>query len=526
MKKTLRVLIVEDSKTDAEIMRRQIKRGGYELISQQVETKAAMKAALAAQSWDLVVADFSLPQFSGEEALATLRENNLDIPFILVSGTVGEETAVRVMKAGAHDYLLKDNLERLCPAIEREVGEYLNRCERKKAEEKIFHHQKQLAFLSEASGILGSSLDYEKTIERSIQVAVPILCDFCTVDLLDIDGNSKRLAIATSEDLEKTREFEKCQDSYSKSVLRSPMISRGLKLGSVSFCMMNPDRSFADQDLWVVQEFARRAASAIDNAWLYREAQHAIRARDQFLIIASHELKTPITSLKMNLQITRRGIAPEKAKVLSIEDITKSIDMSIDQVNRLTKLIEDMMDITRMEVGSLKLELTPVNLSTVISDVLERFSGELALSKCPVEINVDPNIIGQWDTARIEQVLVNLISNAIKYAAGTAIKITASQRATKATFVIQDMGCGISKEKQSSIFDRYERATSDKNIGGLGLGLFICRQIIEAHGGIISVRSEAGKGSSFIVELPLNRDAIPKVKEINFANSDSGPQSS
>ena len=543
-------------------MLRQMKRSGYEIVSERVETKEAMRLALAKQEWDAIIGDYSLPQFSAEGALETLKESGLDLPFILVSGTVGEETAVRMMKAGANDYLLKEKMERLGPAIERAFEEFLNRRERRKAEEELRRNQKQLSFLSKASGILGSSFDYEMTIHRAVREAIPDLCDFCIVDLIEADRTLKTLPIVHPS-AEITKRFEAYRGRYPenpaieygypqvirtgkpqiipilndsimasvaqdpeqlknlrdlgiKSSLCVPLIARDLALGAVTFYMIESDRHFSEPDLWVAQEFASRVASAIDHSWLYREAQHAVKVRDEFLMIASHELKTPITSLKMNLQISRRGVNIEKNLVPSAADLAKSIDLSITQVNRLTKLIEDMMDVTRMEVGTLSIELGSVNLSTVIREVLDRFSAELASAKCSVEVSVAQEIVGHWDKARIEQVVINLVSNAIKYAAGTKIKITAQLKGAQVTLKIQDGGRGIAKDKQASIFERFERATFDRNIVGLGLGLFICRKIVEAHQGKIHVESEEGKGSTFIVDLPISGNPVNKKQGIAF----------
>ncbi len=383
MNKQIRVLLVEDSKADAEIILRLIKKAGYEVFSQQLQTKPDLQNALKNQGWDVVLTDYSLPQFSAEEALETLKQSGLDLPFILVSGTVGEETAVRMMKAGANDYLLKDNLERLCPAIERELGEAKSRRERRKAEE-------------------------------------------------ELSNNQKKLAIA------------------------------------------------------------------------YEEARKAIKVRDDFLMIASHELKTPITSLKMNLQMMRRGINVEQGMPPKPEALAKSIDTSINQVNRLVKLIEDMMDVTRMEIGNLRFERSSINLKSLVQEVLDRFTNELSFAKCSIETNLHAEIIGNWDKTRIDQVVVNLISNAIKYAAGSKITVEASKNETHAFLSVRDNGPGIPKEKIPAVFQRYERANHDRNVVGLGLGLFICRQIIEAHGGTIRVQSEEKKGAAFLIELPLS----------------------
>jgi len=541
MKKKLRILIIEDSEADAEILLRQIGRSGYEPISARVETKEAMQAALSSREWDIIIADYSLPRFGAEGALETLKESGLDLPFILVSGTVGEEKAVRMMKAGADDYLLKDHLERLCPAIEREIGEFLNRQERRKAEEELRRNRNQLAVLSEASGILGSSLDYTTTINRAIQAAIPKICDLCLVHLIKEGGAFRRLAAAHSDPRQAVNYGEWLdQQGYSKALrtgeveiiseirdsellkigiqssLSVPLVARNRTLGSLTLMMAESGRRLGSSDLWVAQEFASRTASAIDNALLYDEAQRAINVRDEFLMIASHELKTPITSLKMQLQLTRRGIHPESGAVPPADQLFKTIDTSLTQVDRLTKLIEDMLDASRMQSGKLSFELGPVNLGEVIEEVLGRFSTELSSAKCQVVIETQPDIVGYWDKTRIEQVFINLISNAIKYAPGSSLSVIASRDADQAKVIVRDTGPGIAKEKQKNVFERFGRGTLDHNIVGLGLGLYICRQIVEAHGGTIGVYSSEGEGSAFVIELPLAVDESHVTRGISF----------
>ncbi len=519
------------------MMLRLISRAGREPVCTRVETRSAMQAALKTGEWDVVIADFSLPQFSGEGALETLKESGLDVPFILVSGTVGEETAVHMMKAGANDYLLKEDLGRLYPAIERELRECSNRLERKKAEDELRRRQIQVSFLAEAGGILGSSLEYKKTIRQAAQVAIPRICDICIVDLTEEEGKLERV-IAHSNEAKKTELqnlFQKrhpnaihtgapdklLQEIGSHSSLTVPLAARDRILGSITLMMLESNRSFNDSDFWIAEELARRIASAIDNASLYREAQHAINVREEFLMVASHELKTPITSLKMQLQLVRRKINLQTGAVPTAPELHKTVNFSIAQVDRLTLLIEEMLDASRMESGKLTFNLESVPMIEIIEDVLNRFESELHLNHFQVELDVDPDLMGHWDRARIDQVFINLISNAIKYAPGSKIRIIGRKHEDQATITFQDTGPGVSPEKQKLIFERFERGDQNRNIVGLGLGLYISRQIIEAHGGSIRVQSSPGEGTTFIIELPLTVDIGHKTRGISFSGNAS-----
>lgn len=221
----------------------------------------------------------------------------------------------------------------------------------------------------------------------------------------------------------------------------------------------------------------------------------ALVARDEFLMIVSHELKTPITSLKLRVQLMQRRVV--------LDDKTAGeISAILTQVNRLSKLIETILDVARIQYGKVTLELGLVNLAETVALVMDQFSEQLENSRCHVEVKISPEIVGVWDQARIEQILSNLFSNAIKYAPGSQITIHATSSDHKTILSFKDTGRGISKEKQALIFNRFERADAPITVSGLGLGLYICKQIVEALGGTIRVEGQEGQGASFIIELP------------------------
>ena len=221
------------------------------------------------------------------------------------------------------------------------------------------------------------------------------------------------------------------------------------------------------------------------------ELQTAVQARDEFLGIASHELKTPLTSLRLQLQMAQRGKhAVDPGKLLK-------------QADRLLRLIEDMLDISRIDAGKLNLDRSPTDLAAVTSDVLDRFGPQLAAAGCAITRDLSPGLVGIWDAWRIEQVVTNLVTNALKYARGTPIEVTVTDKDGHGVLAVRDHGPGVRMEDRARIFRRFERATSAREISGLGLGLFISRQIVEAHGGRIDVHGAEGEGATFVVELPL-----------------------
>jgi signal transduction histidine kinase len=167
-------------------------------------------------------------------------------------------------------------------------------------------------------------------------------------------------------------------------------------------------------------------------------------------------------------------------------------------------LVEDLLDVSKIGLGKLNLRFEKLNLCEVARETVERLAVVASDAKCSIQMNLSHEIYGFWDRSRIEQTVVNLLTNAIKYAPGKPIILTASSDYRQATLVVEDFGPGIPKDNQSRIFERFERATSSKNIHGLGLGLFIVSQIVRAHEGSIRVESELGRGSKFVVILPLD----------------------
>jgi signal transduction histidine kinase len=234
---------------------------------------------------------------------------------------------------------------------------------------------------------------------------------------------------------------------------------------------------------------------------LLKETQDALSARDEFLSIASHELKTPLTSLDLNLQLLDRSLA----SLPSAERARRSAGASLAMSKRITQMIDELLDLTRIRAGKLILHREPVDLSVLVRDVAGRFQG-------PLQVRGESPLAGQWDPLRMEQVVTNLLSNALKYGDGKPVLISLQRGEGLARITVQDQGIGIPENEQERIFERFERSSTVKGIKGLGLGLYITRQIVEAHGGQIRVTSRPGRDRRSSSSSPWTRTGTQRAR--------------
>ncbi|HXH31769.1 MAG TPA: CHASE domain-containing protein [Bacteriovoracaceae bacterium] len=250
---------------------------------------------------------------------------------------------------------------------------------------------------------------------------------------------------------------------------------------------------------------ARELEGALaENAVLFRQAQEALAARDEFLSIASHEFKTPLASLKLQIQSLVRYIAKGSLAQLPPEKFDKMASVFVTQLGRLTDLVDNLLDVTRARAGKLTLQREVINVVEVVSEIVERFKLQLEGSETYIEMHAPEEIVGCFDRLRIEQITENLVSNAAKYASGKPVNLTLSEVQGCLRLEIKDEGVGISEENLKRIFEKFERVSeNDDSVNGLGLGLFITKQIIDAHGGVINVTSRENIGTTFTVELPM-----------------------
>lgn len=274
-------------------------------------------------------------------------------------------------------------------------------------------------------------------------------------------------------------------------------------LGGVEACISViqniTDRKLAERERDRLLEFERRAR---------HDAEKSVKARDDFLSIASHELRTPITPIKLHVQQLKRQVqASPLQSNPHFRALMRGFDISERQIDHLESLVEDLLSVSRITAGRIVVNPELVCLNEVVHDVLERNYPEITRITGKIKLDEQSKVEGMWDRQMVERIVTNLLSNALKYGGEKPIEITVSSVAGMARFGVRDYGIGIAKENQAKIFERFERVAPISHYAGLGLGLYISRELALAHGGTISVESDLGKGALLTLDLPL-KDSI------------------
>jgi signal transduction histidine kinase len=235
-------------------------------------------------------------------------------------------------------------------------------------------------------------------------------------------------------------------------------------------------------------------------------AEEAVRLRDEFLSIASHDLKTPLTTLQIELQLL------EQRRALLDEKELKRLDRAVRSAARLGALVDSLLDVSRIAAGQLVLQREPIDLAQVLALLVDSFQGVAARAGCTLTLETPRPVRGTWDRLRLEQVVTNLIANALKYGARGPVKVSLASENGAAVIEVSDLGPGIPEDALDRIFTRFERAAPARHYGGLGLGLYVSREIVRAEGGTIAARNLAGGGACFTVRLPLERPGADRTE--------------
>ncbi|WP_010487999.1 hybrid sensor histidine kinase/response regulator [Pseudomonas sp. S9] len=239
------------------------------------------------------------------------------------------------------------------------------------------------------------------------------------------------------------------------------------------------------------------------------ELKLAVRMRDDFMSIVSHELHTPLNGLILDTQLRKMHLENGNMQAFTPERLEAMNSRDERQITSLIRLIEDILDVSRIRTGKLSIRPGEVDLGVLAEQVLERYSAQLAESGCTLSTEIATGVVGCWDAFRVEQVMINLLTNAMRYGAKQPISVRVLADNQLAYLQVQDHGVGISEQDQQRIFEQFERVNANQSAQGLGLGLFITEQIVTAHQGRIKVESAQGQGSTFTVALPLETSASP-----------------
>lgn len=233
------------------------------------------------------------------------------------------------------------------------------------------------------------------------------------------------------------------------------------------------------------------------------ELEQAVRMRDDFMSIVAHEVRTPLNGLILETQLRKMHLARDNAAAFTLDKMHAMVDRDERQIKSLIRLIEDMLDVSRIRTGKLSIRPTRFDLSALVRGLLQNFAPQIDAAESSVTLEAEQPVVGSWDEFRIEQVISNLLTNALRYGAKSPITVKVYSESGQARVEVRDLGIGISEENQKRIFQQFERVTAKHAVAGLGLGLFISEQIVAAHGGSITVESRIGEGALFRVCLPL-----------------------
>jgi PAS domain S-box-containing protein len=540
----LRVLLVEDDEDHAVLIERELRRSGFSLALERVDTSEALAQALDRQEWDIVLTDYNLPRFDALTALGLVQERAQDLPVILVSGAIGEETAAAALRAGAKDYIRKGNWARLAPAIERELQEAENRRHHRLAEEE---RTQLLERERVAHTATERALEQLRDSNRQLADANRLLQEMTVVASQERDRLGQviellpaGIAIANSTGTYVLANAA-ARDILGFDPTGQPIPTDGKDLFGARFVAgtayppidlpiqraLTHGETVRDVQLIVCNATTGRDIALLVNGAPLRDSLQAVvggivvfqdittmrdldRAREEFLASAAHDLQNPLTGIKGHAQLLRRQI--QRAGRPDQEWVLPSLERVEVAATQMSRQIGELLDVARLRINQpLDLFRESIDVVALTRQLAEEESLAADRHRVVVE-TAEITLVGFWDRRRLERVLRNLLTNAIKYSpAGGTITVIVARESTngidEATITVVDSGIGIPAADQRSIFERFHRGSNVVGtIQGTGLGLASARQIVEQHGGTISVASEEGKGATFTIRLPIASD--------------------
>lgn len=510
----VRVLLLEDSDLDAELTIAALEEGGFVADVLRATDGETFGAGLAVEGLDLILSDYALPTYDGLRALKLAREVRPEVPFVFVSGALGEDRAVDSLQRGATDYVLKQKLERLGPAVRRAMELSAERGERRVAERKLSEVESRYRLLvAEVRDYAIIFVDSEGVVlswnpgaarilgwEDDQIVGKSLTCIFSPDDQKQEVWRGE-LAIARETGRAADDRWLMRRDGslfYASGVVTALRGTGGQLTGFVKILQDVTDRKREEEERARLLDSEREARAL---------AETAGRAKDEFLAMLSHELRTPLSAILGWATLLRSGHQTPGEMAEGLEIIERN-------ARSQSELIEDILDISRVISGKLRLNVGKVRLANVVEGAVEAISLAAQAKGIKLKIEVEENLAVLGDASRLQQVVWNLLSNAVKFTpAGKEVTVRVRRvpdsEGGGAEIAVIDGGMGIAPEFLPHVFERFRQADSSsrRRHGGLGLGLAIVRHLVELHGGRVEARSEGpGKGAEFRVVLPMGQE--------------------
>ncbi len=539
MKTSLHALILEDQPDDAELMVIELQRVGFTPTWRRVETQAEYQTQLS-QHYDIILSDYSMPQFNALDALEILQQRELDIPFIVVTGSISEEVAVECMKQGASDYLLKDRLSRLGLAVAQALERKGLRDEKRRAEETAQLEAQVSVALAQVGRELISSLTSSVVLDRLCQVTAQVLaCDYSTTYLWDpadrtylaaagwgwtpqeweaiqlgefpfaaLQGLYTRLQQDEIVQLsvEEVRQLITIPDAYFRQRGVSRIIYMAFRQGediigiqTAVYCHRH--EPCTPQQERIARGIAQLAAMALENARLLEELQRANRIKSDFVATMSHELRTPLNIIMGYTQL----LLEEETSPLPTHQVAMLKRIEVSAV-KLLELILATLDLSRLEEGRMSVADQVVQLPLLVSETMGEVREFLEKPGLSVRVDIEDELPPlHTDPAKLKIVLKNLLNNAVKFTETGQVTISVRRVDEGAELSVADTGVGIAPEILPHIFDMFRQGDSSasRRYEGVGLGLYIVQRLVALLKGTVSVESSVGQGSIFRVWTPF-----------------------
>jgi signal transduction histidine kinase len=485
----LRLLVAEDVESDAELLLAEVRRAGYAPTFTVVDTAGKFLRALDDDP-QIVLCDYTMPTMTAPDALAILKERALDLPLIVVSGTMDEATCVNSLRLGAADYLLKDRLSRLGPAI----AHALARRELDRSARIAEQEGKQTMII--LRGLVQNS------------VAAISVTDLRGATLIsndryrDLYGDSMATDPDASKVVEREERFEVEGRQRTYYSVRYPVVDDGDQVFAVGSILVDITlQKKIENDLRAARRELQERAERLDQA--NTELREVDRLKTEFIASVSHELRTPLTSIRgyaeLLLDDAEPGEGNPQARMLNVID---------RNARRLLNLIEDLLLLSKVDAKTLVHQVEPIDLVELIEDAVVVLQPTNEAAEVAIVSQLPASMPVEGDRSQLERVLFNLLSNAVKFShPGHTVTIGGRIEADQVVLTVADTGLGVSAEELPRLFTRFFRSANDEAhaIPGTGLGLAVVREIVEKHDGEVTMASTLGEGSTVTVRLPLRR---------------------